>query len=169
IAFAAVLFFGELSEGEILMLVFCGVIGFILGVFIVPLVRLLFSGREGRSIILIALQIAIAGYILVSFVSVFSSGLPSLPTDFTQSAFWTFINTSFPFVLVAGFALLNGLFLYLLRAPTAAGRPVMDQIDGLELYIRTAETNRMNLAGAPDLSAQHFERLLPYAIALNAE
>jgi len=46
---------------------------------------------------------------------------------------------------------------------------VMDQIDGLELYIRTAESNRMNLAGAPDLTTQHFERLLPYAIALNAE
>jgi hypothetical protein len=169
LAFAAVLFFGGLSEGEILMLVFCGVIGFILGVFIVPLVRLLFSGRSGRSIILIALQIAIAGYILVSFVSVFSSGMPSLPTEFTRSAFWTFINNSFPFALVAGFALLNGVFLYLLRAPTAAGRPVMDQIDGLELYIRTAESNRMNLAGAPDLTTQHFERLLPYAIALNAE
>ena len=64
---------------------------------------------------------------------------------------------------------MNGLFYYLLRAPTAAGRAVMDQIEGLELYIRTAESNRLNLAGAPDLNATQFERILPYAVALNAE
>ena len=64
---------------------------------------------------------------------------------------------------------MNGLFYYLLRAPTAAGRAVMDEIEGLELYIRTAETNRLNLAGAPDLNATQFERILPYAVALNAE
>ena len=104
-----------------------------------------------------------------AFVSAIFSGVPELPTDFGRSALWSFVNNSFPFLLVGGFALLNGLFLYLLRAPTAAGRVVMDQIDGLELYIRTAETNRMNLAGAPDLTTKHFERLLPYAIALNAE
>ena len=39
----------------------------------------------------------------------------------------------------------------------AAGRPIMDQIDGLELYIRTAETDRMNLAGAPDLTTEQFD------------
>ncbi len=45
----------------------------------------------------------------------------------------------------------------------------MDQIEGLELYMRTAETERMNMAGAPDLTSKNFERLLPYAIALEAE
>ena len=45
----------------------------------------------------------------------------------------------------------------------------MDQIEGLELYIRTAESDRLNLAGAPDLNATQFERILPYAVALNAE
>ena len=169
IAFVAVFLFGGLDESEIAMLIFCGAIGFIVGVFVVPILRTLLSGRTGISIIFTALQLVIVGYILVSFISVFSSGIPALPTDFRRSAFWGFVNNSFPFLLVGGFALLNGLFLYLLRAPTAAGRVVMDQIDGLELYIRTAETNRMNLAGAPDLTTQHFERLLPYAVALNAE
>lgn len=165
----AVLFFGGLSELEFMMLIFCGVAGFIIGVFIVPLVRLLLSGRGGRSIIVIALQLAVAGYVLVSFTSVFSSGAPALPDNFEASALWRFINDSFPFLLVAGFTLLNGMFFYLLRAPTAAGRPVMDQIEGLALYLRTAESDRMNLAGAPDLTTRHFERLLPYAIALNVE
>jgi uncharacterized membrane protein len=64
---------------------------------------------------------------------------------------------------------MNGLFYYLLRAPTAAGRKVMDEIEGLELYIRTAETARLNAQGAPDLDATQFERILPYAVALEAE
>jgi hypothetical protein len=169
LAVAAVLFFGGLDESEIVLLIFCGAIGFVLGVFVVPVLRSLLSGRSGMAIIMAALQLVVAGYILVSFISVFASGMPALPTDFSQSALWGFVNNSFPFLLVGGFALLNGLFLYLLRAPTAAGRVVMDQIDGLELYIRTAESNRMNLAGAPDLTTTHFERLLPYAIALKAE
>ncbi|MHA1547683.1 MAG: DUF2207 family protein, partial [Alphaproteobacteria bacterium] len=49
------------------------------------------------------------------------------------------------------------------------GRMVMDQIEGLELYIRTAEAERMNFASAPELTTEQFERLLPYAVALEAE
>ncbi len=71
--------------------------------------------------------------------------------------------------LIGGLATLNGLFYYLLRAPTAAGRVVMDRIEGLELYMRTAETERMNIKDSPDLTTETFERLLPYAIALEAE
>ena len=37
------------------------------------------------------------------------------------------------------FPLLNGVFYYLLRAPTAEGRPVMDQIEGFRMYMETAE------------------------------
>ncbi|MEX0852380.1 MAG: hypothetical protein WD036_03730, partial [Bauldia sp.] len=79
------------------------------------------------------------------------------------------LRNSFPFTLGGGCAAMNGLFYYLLKAPTAAGRKVMDAIEGLELYIRTAEGGRFNLAGAPDLDAKQFERLLPYAVALDAE
>ena len=93
----------------------------------------------------------------------------ALPTGFGWTILDAFVNNGFPLALIGGFAVMNGLFYYLLRAPTAAGRAVMDQIEGLELYIRTAETDRLNLAGAPDLNATQFERILPYAVALNAE
>lgn len=169
VALVLVLVFGDLDDGEIFVLFACGFVGFFLGVFVVPIIRALFASRGGKSIILMALQLVVLGYIGVTLFSVFSEGLHGLPDSFARSAIWGLVNNSFPFLLVGGFALLNGLFLYLLRAPTAAGRPIMDQIDGLELYIRTAETNRMNLAGAPDLTTEQFERLLPYAVALNAE
>jgi hypothetical protein len=74
----------------------------------------------------------------------------------------------FSFVLLASFAVLNGLFFYLMRAPTALGRPIMDQLAGLKLYLETAEADRMNMQ-APEITAERFEALLPYAVALNVE
>lgn len=61
------------------------------------------------------------------------------------------------------------VFAVLMRAPTLQGRKVMDQIDGLKLYIETAEKERMNMAGAPPMTISRFERLLPFAIALGVE
>lgn len=61
------------------------------------------------------------------------------------------------------------VFGVLMRAPTLQGRKVMDQIDGLKLYIETAEKERMNMAGVPPMTVGRFERLLPYAIALGVE
>ena len=75
----------------------------------------------------------------------------------------------FPFVLVTAFTALNGMFLYLMRAPTTLGRPVMDQLAGFRLYLETAEADRLNMPGAPDITAERFEALLPYAVALDVE
>ncbi|KRA55966.1 DUF2207 domain-containing protein [Devosia sp. Root635] len=61
------------------------------------------------------------------------------------------------------------VFAVLMRAPTMQGRKIMDQIDGLKLYIETAEKERMNMAGAPPMTISRFERLLPYAVALGVE
>ncbi len=169
LAIILVFIFGDLSQGEIGLLVAFAVGGFFLGMFIVPILRSIFGARGVKSVVTIGLNLAILGFIVVTFWSLVSSGLSALPSDFGTSVWRGFLSNSFPFLLVGGFTLLNGLFYYLLRAPTAAGRGVMDEIEGLELYIRTAETNRLNLAGAPDLDSTQFERLLPYAIALDAE
>ena len=83
-------------------------------------------------------------------------------------AVWAYVeNYPFPFVLVGAFAMVNGLFFYLLRAPTALGRPIMDQLAGLRLYLQTAESDR--LKNAPEITAERFEVLLPYAVALDVE
>lgn len=101
--------------------------------------------------------------------TIFASSGAQLPKGFAHSVFDGLLHDGFPLALIGGLAALNGLFYYLLRAPTAAGRVIMDRIEGLELYLRTAETERMNMTGAPDLTTETFERLLPYAIALEAE
>ncbi len=70
---------------------------------------------------------------------------------------------------VISIVLLNVLFWYLLGAPTPLGRKLMDGIEGLRTYIKLAESDRMNLQGAPAMSPQHFETVLPYAVALGLE
>ncbi|KQO78836.1 DUF2207 domain-containing protein [Rhizobium sp. Leaf262] len=70
---------------------------------------------------------------------------------------------------VAGIIATNVLFLMLMGAPTPLGRKLMDGIEGLRLYLTVAEKDRMNMQGAPAMSPQHFETLLPYAVALGVE
>jgi len=65
--------------------------------------------------------------------------------------------------------LLNTVFFHLLRAPTVAGRALLDHIEGFKLYLSVAEAERMNMAGAPDVTMEVFEKYLPYSIALNVE
>jgi uncharacterized membrane protein len=45
----------------------------------------------------------------------------------------------------------------------------MDQIEGFRMYLETAESGRLNIANAPEITTQRFEALLPYAVALGVE
>ena len=72
-------------------------------------------------------------------------------------------------VLAATFGLLNGAFLFLLKAPTRAGRKILDQIEGFKTYLSVAEKDRLNLENPPERTPQHFEMFLPYALALDVE
>lgn len=68
-----------------------------------------------------------------------------------------------PAAAVVVFACVTTILIRRLRAYTKTGRAAMDKIEGLRLYMRDA---RQGLASrTPEL----FEKLLPYAIALNVE
>lgn len=64
-------------------------------------------------------------------------------------------------------------FAWLVEAPTPEGRKLLDEIEGLRLYLGVAERDelaRMQGPGAPPaLDAKRYEQLLPYAIALDVE
>jgi uncharacterized membrane protein len=66
-------------------------------------------------------------------------------------------------------AFLDALFYHLLKAPTLAGRKIMDQIDGFKLYLSVAEKERLNLLNPPEKTPELFEKYLPYALALDVE
>ncbi|WP_210321383.1 DUF2207 domain-containing protein [Devosia beringensis] len=72
-------------------------------------------------------------------------------------------------VAAISIVLVSIIFAFLMRAPTVQGRKAMDEIDGLKLYMETAEKDRMNMEAAPPMTASFFERLLPFAIALGVE
>ncbi len=61
------------------------------------------------------------------------------------------------------------VFLLLLRAPTPAGRRVMDEIEGFKMYLDTAEQFRLDRMRSPELTPEAFEMFLPYAFALGVE
>ena len=65
--------------------------------------------------------------------------------------------------------LLHGLFVWLLRAPTPAGRQAMDEIEGFRMYLDTAEQDRLDRMRSPALTPEVFESFLPYAYALGVE
>ena len=64
---------------------------------------------------------------------------------------------------------LNLIFLYLIKAPTALGRKVLDHVDGFAHYLSVAEEERLNLENPPEETPELFERFLPYALALGCE
>ena len=82
---------------------------------------------------------------------------------------FTTISINVASVAAVSIVLVTVIFAFLMRAPTLQGRRAMDQIDGLKMYMETAEKDRMNIAGAPPMTISYFERLLPFAIALGVE
>ena len=65
--------------------------------------------------------------------------------------------------------IMNIVFYRLLRAFTKKGRALMDKAEGLRLYMRVAEQERLEMLNPPDKTPELFEKLLPYALALGVE
>ena len=79
--------------------------------------------------------------------------------------------------IIFGLVTTVAIFHELIKAPTATGRAIMDQIDGFAMYLSTAEQDRLEAVTRKATTLQHthaaprtielFERFLPYAVALN--
>lgn len=129
--------------------------GGILTVFGLNLAKQWGTGLAGK------INLAFVGFVAV--ILVVNTGL--------VSAARTFLWLEDPLLIgaLATLFLLNLLFFFLLGAPTPLGQKRTDEIEGLRHYLSVAEEDRMNMAGAPRMSPQHFEKLLPYAVALDVE
>ena len=161
--------FGGLADEDVGLILALGAVGFIGTMFLVQFLNSpALVGFTLNSIVRVLVSIAFI-IVLTSFVFNILQGLFHGSASETLPMLGKFLESyPFPLVLVTTFAALNGLFVYLLRAPTALGRPVMDQLSGFRLYLETAEADRLNLR-APELTPERFETLLPYAVALDVE
>jgi len=108
----------------------------------------------GRLFILNTIYV-LPGVLLTIVAALIAAAMPGGP------AIWV------PYVVLS--LALHGAFLYLLRAPTPAGRQIMDQIEGFRMYLDTAEQDRLERMRSPQLTPEVFETFLPYAFALGVE
>ncbi len=79
-------------------------------------------------------------------------------------------------LLAVALVVINLVFANAMRAPTAAGRRLLDHVEGLVLYLSVAERDELRSLRGPDgdgapppLDARRYEALLPYAMALSVE
>jgi len=162
-----VIAFGGLQDQDIAVLGGLAFIGFAAGIFAVQLLQSLFSGAGFDSLVRVVFSVVFFAIFVSITTSILQVASPYLQN--AVPAFWYYVeNYPFSFVLVTAFTTINGVFFYLMRAPTALGRPIMDQLAGFRLYLQTAESDRLNLQ-APEITADRFEALLPYAVALDVE
>ena len=109
--------------------------------------------RNGRSV-----GIAIAIALVSAVVAAVASGGFGIPAIAA-------IVVAMVIVLIA--------FGRLVRAPTLEGRDLMEETEGLKLYLSVAERDELaQMRGpgeAPALDAKRYEQLLPYAVALDVE
>ena len=160
----AIVFFGQLAEDDLAILFGMFFVGIVLSVFLVPVMVSMLQRPSWKTF----LSLTFAGFfILVMILNFAGDFIPE--TDTLRGIASALADHSFAFALALVFPLLNGLFYYLLRAPTLEGRPLMDQIEGFRMYLDTAESGRLNIGGAPEITTERFEALLPYAVALDVE
>ncbi|MET0066956.1 MAG: DUF2207 domain-containing protein [Candidatus Thiodiazotropha sp.] len=72
-------------------------------------------------------------------------------------------------ILIVSLIAVNVLFYQWLKAPTLAGRAVLDRLEGLKLYMEVAEKDLLQFKHPPEKTPELFERLFPYALALDVE
>lgn len=156
----AIFLFGELDEENIGLVIVPVAAAFFVSVFAVGFGK---SFRRQASLAARIVSVVVLGFIGFVAVSVFSGVFAFLVFEAVQSHQLPLL------IAVGGIVLVNLLFFLLMGAPTPLGARMMDGIDGLRQYLTLAEKERMNMAGAPEMSPQHFETLLPYAVALGVE
>ena len=82
------------------------------------------------------------------------------------------LATSTSLILVVALVasvLLHALFHYLLKAPTRAGRGVLDKIEGFKLFLSAVDGDRLSRVMPSEKTPDMFEKFLPYALALDVE
>ena len=125
------------------------------GPFLVLPLALPISPGRGERVAWIMVRILFPGFFLI-FISVFTFTMEGIGVDPLSSAA----------PLVSGAIL--ALFRPLMRVRSEEGARLAEEIEGLRMYMAAAESSRMERTSPPEATPEHFEALLPYALALDA-
>ena len=111
-----------------------------------------FFKRNGKMVAIAALIAVVTG--IAAFISSGGFGIPVI-------------------IALMALALVSLIvFARLVRAPTLEGRALLDEIEGLKVYMSVAERQELASMRGPDepvLDAKRYEAMLPFAVALGVE
>ena len=156
----ALFVFGSLQPDTIALMLVPTAISVFVAVFFAGFMRSMHRGNSLFGKIIAIIATAVGVFVGISILAVVVLALASSLVQLHETPM---------LFAVGGIVLLNILYFFIMGAPTPLGARMMDGIDGLRQYLTLAERDRMNTAGAPEMSPQHFETLLPYAVALGVE
>ncbi|MBY4615694.1 DUF2207 domain-containing protein, partial [Rhizobium redzepovicii] len=156
----ALFVFGSLQPDTIALMLVPTAIAVFVAVFVAGFMRSMHRGNSLFGKIVAIIATAVGVFVGISILAVVVLALASSLVQLHETPM---------LFAVGGIVLLNILYFFIMGAPTPLGARMMDGIDGLRQYLTLAEKDRMNTAGAPEMSPQHFETLLPYAVALGVE
>lgn len=152
----------QADEESIIMLIMTMIFGTVgVGVFVfigLPQVGDIFTSKENRTT---SIFLFVFGLL---FLVVFG-GIVLLMAHDVQPLF----NPLIILLITLGLIGLNYLFYHLMKAPTEAGRIVLDQIEGFKMYLTHAEKDHLESMNPPERTPHLFEKFLPYALALDVE
>jgi hypothetical protein len=110
----------------------------------------------------------VLGYGQAGFLTLFS--LPFIGGECLGIGFLLWASGVIAAVIIASAMFLNVLFHHLLKAPTLAGRALMDRVEGFKMFLTAVDADRLQtMAPPPNKTPELFERFLPYALALGVE
>ncbi len=116
-----------------------------------------FTGRDNR----------ILFFFLAVFLTIFS--IPFIGAEIFVLIFFVKISTSWIITIIIVLLLMNYIFYRLLKAPTRAGRKLLDKIEGFKIFLSIAEKDRLRFTAPLEKTPEIFEKYLPYALALDIE
>jgi len=141
-------------------------------------VTAIFSGIISKTDSGFSLSKGVGIFIFLAVFGNFFTGLVAAFEMFDLGSFFTgnvsenvtaFVREQPGAIAAISIVVINIGFGAIMRAPTMQGRKLMDELDGFKMYLETAEKERLNIRGEPDLTVERFEGILPYAIALGVE
>jgi uncharacterized membrane protein YgcG len=95
--------------------------------------------------------------------------LPFVAADIIVLCVLAWVTSVFVLLILLALVGANLLFPSALKAPTRAGRELLDKIEGFSIFLRSVDGNRLNQLMPPEKTPELFDKYLPYALALDCE
>jgi uncharacterized membrane protein YgcG len=104
------------------------------------------------------------------FVTNGALNLPAFIVAVVSAVVALLVGPSFFVLLTIGLMFITFVvFAVIMKRPTAAGRKLLDEVEGFREYLEIAEKDEMNLRNPPEKTPALFEAYLPFALALGVE